>query len=105
MGNWPEKQNGTRKLVDLQGQCPQTEWFILAFRKLNRRGRKPAQMNREFLTELRCRKKVHRGWRQGQVTWEDHRDIVCVCWLADQKAKVELELLLTKDDKRKKTSL
>lgn len=62
-------------------------------------------MNRELLTELGCRKKVQGGWRQGQATWEDDRDIACVCWVGDQKAKVKWQLALTRDVRGQKTSV
>ena len=33
-------------------------------------------MNRELPNKLRHKKEVYRGWKQGQVAWEEYREIV-----------------------------
>lgn len=62
--------------------------------------RSPAWMNRKLLSELRCGKEVHRVWRQGWATWEDHRNFACCVGL--EKVKVEQDLALTGNTNGKK---
>jgi len=33
-------------------------------------------MNKELLDKLKHKKEVYRGWKQGQVAWEEYREIV-----------------------------
>jgi len=50
--------------------------FILTKRKSGRNARRPAQMNKELVDKLKHSKEAYRGWEQGQVAWEEHREIV-----------------------------
>jgi len=40
-------------------------------KKSSKGGRRPAQLNKELLAELRWKRKVHGMWKEGQVTWEE----------------------------------
>ena len=77
---------------DLLGEIPwgrgaQESWLILSdslrkalsfpmCRSLSRKGRRPAWMNKTLLMiELNRKNEVHRGWRQGQATHEEYRDV------------------------------
>jgi len=51
-------------------------------------------LNKDFLLELRQRKEVYSLWKQGQATWEDYIDAVCLCTVKNCVAKVQLELKL-----------
>ena len=33
-------------------------------------------MNKELLDKLKHKKEAYRGWKQGQVAWEEYREIV-----------------------------
>lgn len=33
-------------------------------------------MKKNLLENLRCKKEGHRGWKQGQIAWEESREIV-----------------------------
>ncbi|PKU28841.1 rna-directed dna polymerase from mobile element jockey-like [Limosa lapponica baueri] len=59
-------------------------------------------MNKELLAELKQKKEAYRGWKQGQVTWEEYRDIVQACRDEAMEAKAHLELNLGRDVKGNK---
>ena len=65
-------------------------------------GRRPAWLNKELLTEIRQKRKVHGMWKEGQATWEEYRNTVKACREARRKAKVHLELNLPRDVKDNK---
>ena len=35
-----------------------------------------AWMNKELLGKLKHKKEAYRGWKQGQVAWEEYREII-----------------------------
>ena len=45
-------------------------------RKSGENARRPAWMDKELLDKLKHRKEAYRGWKQGQVAWEEYREIV-----------------------------
>ena len=59
-------------------------------------------MSKELLAELRCERKVYGMWKERQATWEEYRNVVRACRDAMRKAKVRLELNLTRDVKDNK---
>ena len=34
-------------------------------------------MNKELLAKVKQKKEAYRGWKQGQVAWEEYREIAC----------------------------
>ena len=46
-------------------------WSVLARRQSSRGGRRPAGMNKMFLTRLKHEKETYKRWKQGQVTQEE----------------------------------
>ena len=52
--------------------------------------------------KLKGRKELPRQWKQGQVTWEEHKDAARLCGDGVRKTKVRLELNLAKDAKNNK---
>jgi len=52
--------------------------------------------------KLKWKRKVFRMWKEGQATWEEHRDVARACREETRKAKVHLELNLARDVKDKK---
>ncbi|KFV16613.1 hypothetical protein N340_06497, partial [Tauraco erythrolophus] len=78
------------------------EWCIPTKRKSGRNTRRPAWMNKELLDQLRHKKKVYRGWKQGQVAWEEYRAIVRATRDQVRKAKALIELKLARDIKGNK---
>ncbi|GAB0208059.1 mitochondrial enolase superfamily member 1 [Grus japonensis] len=61
---------------------------------MNRRGRRPAWLNRELLLGLREKRRVYHSWKKGQATQEEYRDLVRSCRDKIRKAKAQLELNL-----------
>jgi len=54
-------------------------------------------LNKEFLVDLRWKRKVHRMWKEGQATWEKYRNGVRACRDVTRKAKAHLELNMARD--------
>ena len=50
--------------------------FLQTRRKSGKNARRPAWMNKELLDKLKHKKEAYRGWKQGQVAWEEYREIV-----------------------------
>ena len=45
---------------------------------------------------------MHRKWKQGQVSWEQYRDVAQLCRDGVRKAKAQLDMNLTRDMKNNK---
>ncbi|KFV02613.1 hypothetical protein N340_00830, partial [Tauraco erythrolophus] len=101
----------------LEGRGAQESWLIFkdhllqaqersipTKRKSGRNTRRPAWMNKELLDQLRHKKKAYRGWKQGQVAWEEYRAIVRATRDQVRKAKALIELNLARDIKGNKKS-
>jgi len=61
-------------------------------------------VNKELLDKLQHKKKAYTGWKQGQVSWEEYREIVQVARDQVWKAKALIELNLARDVKDNKKS-
>jgi len=73
-------------------------------KKSSKGGRRPAWLNKEFLAELRRKRKVYGMWKEGQATWEEYRNVVRAGRYAMRTAKVNLELNVARDAKDNKKS-
>ncbi|PKU28514.1 rna-directed dna polymerase from mobile element jockey-like [Limosa lapponica baueri] len=49
-------------------------------------------MNKELLDNLKQKKEAYRGWKQGQVAWEEYREIVRAARDQVRQAEVQIEL-------------
>jgi len=58
-------------------------------------------MIKELLAKLKQNREAYRGWKQGQVSWEEYREIIQVA-REQVKAKALTELNLPRDVKGKK---
>ncbi|KFV17626.1 hypothetical protein N340_12724, partial [Tauraco erythrolophus] len=96
----------------LEGRWAQENWLIFkdhlfqaqerctpTKRKSGRNTRRPAWMNKELLDQLGHKKKAYRGWKQGQVAWEEYREIVRATRDQVRKAKALIQLNLARDIK------
>ncbi|GAB0189782.1 mitochondrial enolase superfamily member 1 [Grus japonensis] len=61
-------------------------------------------MNKELLDKLKHKKEAYRGWKQGQVAWEEYREIVQAAREQVRKAKALIELNMARDVKGNKKS-
>ena len=61
-------------------------------------------MNRELLEKLKHKKEACRGWKQGQVAWEEYREIVQAAGDQVRKAKALIEFNLAQEFKSNKKS-
>lgn len=48
------------------------------------------------------KKKTHKQWKQGQVLWEEYKEVGRLCRDWVRKAEAQLELHLARDTKNKK---
>ncbi|GAB0209794.1 mitochondrial enolase superfamily member 1 [Grus japonensis] len=63
---------------------------------------RPAWMNKELLGKVKQKKEAFRGWKQGQVAWEEYRETLRAMRDQDRKAKALIESHLTWDIKGNK---
>ncbi|GAB0209645.1 mitochondrial enolase superfamily member 1 [Grus japonensis] len=61
-------------------------------------------MNKELLGKVKQKKEAFRGWKQGQVAWEEYRETVRAARDQVRKAKAQTELNLARDVKDNKKS-
>ncbi|GAB0184642.1 mitochondrial enolase superfamily member 1 [Grus japonensis] len=101
----------------LEGRGAQESWLIFKDhllqaqercitmkRQSGKTTRKPAWMNKELLDKLKHKKETYRGWKQGQVAWEEYREIIRAARDQVRKAKAPIELNLARDIKGNKKS-
>ncbi|GAB0208302.1 hypothetical protein GRJ2_003295900 [Grus japonensis] len=101
----------------LEGRGAQDSWLIFkghllqaqegcipTKRKSGKNTKRPPWMNKELLGKLKHKKEAYRGWKQGQVAWEEHREIVQAARDQVRKAKALRELNLARDIKGNKKS-
>ena len=65
-------------------------------------GKRQAWLNQHLLVKWKSKKKMHRQWKQGQVTWEEYRVAARLCGDEVRKAKAQLELDLARGAKKNK---
>ncbi|GAB0208754.1 mitochondrial enolase superfamily member 1 [Grus japonensis] len=56
-------------------------------------------MNKELLGKVKQKKEAYRGWKQGQVAWEEYRETVRAAREQVRKAKALIEISLARDVK------
>ncbi|GAB0197925.1 mitochondrial enolase superfamily member 1 [Grus japonensis] len=83
-------------LLQAQERCISTK------RKSGKNAQRPAWMNKELLSKLKHKKEACRGWKQGQVAWEEYRETVSAARDQVRKAKALTELNLPRDIKGNK---
>ncbi|GAB0209530.1 mitochondrial enolase superfamily member 1 [Grus japonensis] len=85
-------------LLQAQERCIPTK------RKSSKTTKRPPWMNKELLGKLKHKKEAYRGWKQGQVAWEEYRETVRAARDQVRKAKALIELNLARDAKDNKKS-
>ncbi|GAB0177491.1 hypothetical protein GRJ2_000214400 [Grus japonensis] len=85
-------------LLQAQERCIQTK------RKSSKTTKRPPWMNKELLGKVKCKKEAYRGWKQGQVAWEEYRETVQAAGEQVRKAKALIEISLARDVKDNKKS-
>ncbi|GAB0179591.1 hypothetical protein GRJ2_000424400 [Grus japonensis] len=101
----------------LEGRGAQDSWLIFkghfhqvrercipTKRKSSKKTKRPAWMNKELLGKVKQKKEAYRGWKQGQVTWEEHRETVRAARDQVRKAKALTEISLAREVKDNKKS-
>ncbi|GAB0179532.1 hypothetical protein GRJ2_000418500 [Grus japonensis] len=101
----------------LEGRGAQDSWLIFkghllqarercipTKRKSSKKTKRPPWMNKELLGKVKQNKEAYRGWKQGQVAWEEYRETVQAARHQVRKAKALVELNLARDVKDNKKS-
>jgi len=68
-------------------------------KKSGKEQKRQAWLSQDLLVKQKGKKEMHRQWKQGQVTWKEHRSSDQLCRDGVRKAKAQLELNLTRDAK------
>ncbi|GAB0210350.1 mitochondrial enolase superfamily member 1 [Grus japonensis] len=85
-------------LLQAQERCSPTK------RKSGKSTKRPPRMNKELLGKVKQKKVAYRGWKQGQVAWEEYRETVRAAREQVRKAKALTEISLARDVKDNKKS-
>ncbi|GAB0209154.1 hypothetical protein GRJ2_003381100 [Grus japonensis] len=85
-------------LLQAQERCIPTK------RKSSKNTKRPPWMNKELLGKVKQKKEAYRGWKQGQVAWEEYRETVRAARDQVRKAKALTEISLARDVKDNKKS-
>ncbi|GAB0183916.1 mitochondrial enolase superfamily member 1 [Grus japonensis] len=80
-------------LLQAQERCIPTK------RKSSKNTKRPPWMNKELLGKVKQKKEAYRGWKQGQVPWEEYRETVQAARDQVRKAKALVEINLARDVK------
>ncbi|GAB0183953.1 mitochondrial enolase superfamily member 1 [Grus japonensis] len=101
----------------LEGRGAQDSWLIFkghllqsqercipTKRKSSKSTKRPPWMNKELLGKVKQKKEAYRGWKQGQVAWEEYRETVRAAREQVRKAKALTEISLARDVKDNKKS-
>ncbi|GAB0188331.1 hypothetical protein GRJ2_001298400 [Grus japonensis] len=93
----------------LEGRGAQESWLVFkghllqalipTKRKSGKNTTRPAWMNKELLGKLKHKKEAYRGWKKGQVAWEEYRETVRAARDQVRKDKALIELNLARDVK------
>lgn len=104
-------------LRDLLGRGAQENWLILKDHLLQAqeqcmptkgsraKHQPPAWLNKELLDKHKQKNEAYREWKQGQVAWEEYREIVQGARNQNRKAKAVIELNLARDIKLDEASM
>ncbi|GAB0204607.1 mitochondrial enolase superfamily member 1 [Grus japonensis] len=85
-------------LLQAREQCIPTK------RKSSKNTKRPPSMNKELLGKVKQKKEAYRGWKQGQVAWEQYRETVQAARDQVRKTKALIEISLARDVKDNKKS-
>ncbi|GAB0202667.1 mitochondrial enolase superfamily member 1 [Grus japonensis] len=101
----------------LEGRGAQDSWLIFqghllqaqercipAKRKSSKTTKRPPWMNKELLGKVKQNQEAYRGWKQGQVAWEEYRETVRAAREQVRKAKALREISLAREAKDNKKS-
>ncbi|GAB0210220.1 mitochondrial enolase superfamily member 1 [Grus japonensis] len=73
-------------------------------KKTGKNTQRPPWMNKELLGKVKQKKEAFRGWKEGQVAWEEYRETVRAARDQVRKAKALIEISLARDVKDNKKS-
>ncbi|GAB0204852.1 mitochondrial enolase superfamily member 1 [Grus japonensis] len=105
MGQSPGGKKGPRQLANIQGSPPPSSGAMHPNKEeVKQKHQEAPWMNKELLGKVKQKKEAYRGWKQGQVAWEEYRETVQAARNQVRKAKALMELNLARDVKDNKKS-
>ncbi|GAB0178198.1 mitochondrial enolase superfamily member 1 [Grus japonensis] len=101
----PEGRGAQDSWLIFKGHLLQAqECCIPTKRKSSKNTKRPPWMKKELLGKVKHKKEAYRGWKQGQVAWEEYRETVRAARDQVRKAKALIEISLARDIKDNKKS-
>ncbi|KFV69128.1 hypothetical protein N307_09661, partial [Dryobates pubescens] len=82
--------------------CRAQKISIPTSKKLGKEGKRPPWLSCDLLVKLKGNMGLNGKWKEGQASWEEHRDVAWLCRNEVRKAKAQLELNLARDVKKNK---
>jgi len=71
-------------------------------KKSGKEEKRLAWLSQDLLVKLKGNRELHREWKQGQVSWEEYRDVTRFCRDEFRRPKVQLDLNMARDAKKNK---
>lgn len=71
----PWKEEGSKR-ASWYSRITSTKLKNIPVGRKSGKNARPAQMNKKLQPKLKHKKKVYKRWKEGQVTWEEYRDII-----------------------------
>ena len=78
------------------------ELSIPSCNKSGKQGKRMAWLNRGLLIKLKSKNRMRRQWKQGQVPWEECKEVARLCRDGVRKAEAQFELNLERNAKKNK---
>ncbi|KFV07293.1 hypothetical protein N339_07034, partial [Pterocles gutturalis] len=78
------------------------ELSVPSCKKSGKISKRPVWLSHDLWLKLKGKKKVHKQWKQGQVSWEEYRDTAQLCRDGVRKTMTQLDLNLMRDAKNNK---
>ncbi|GAB0207137.1 hypothetical protein GRJ2_003179300 [Grus japonensis] len=101
----PGRKRGPRQLANIQGSPPPSSGEMHPNKEeVKQKHQEAPWMNKELLGKVKQKKEAYRGWKQGQVAWEEYRETVRAARDQVRKAKALIKISLARDVKDNKKS-
>jgi len=69
------------------------------YKRAGKEDRRPAWLSKDLLVKLKCKKEMHRQWKQGHISWDEYRDAAQMFRHGIRRARAQLELNLARNAK------
>ncbi|GAB0185748.1 mitochondrial enolase superfamily member 1 [Grus japonensis] len=101
----PGRKRDPRQLANIQGSTPPSSGAMHPNKEQVKQKHPEAPMDEQGAPgQSQTKKEAYRGWKQGQVAWEEYRETVQAAREQVRKAKALIEISLARDVKNNKKS-